>query len=185
MINIYTEKQRIRKDISQEKKKYAYDSLYSRSQEVLDIVEISGVFQEAKKIFIYNALADEVQTSDFIKKWSDKKDFFLPVVIGEDIVFRAYSPSVAFNQSSLGIMEPGGEDFIDYKQIDLVIVPGVAFDRKKNRMGRGKGFYDRFLSKVKAPKMGICFDFQLLDSIPCDDNDIRMDYIVSENDFIW
>jgi 5-formyltetrahydrofolate cyclo-ligase len=64
-------------------------------------------------------------------------------------------------------------------------VPGIAFDRKMNRLGRGKGYYDRFLSKISAPKIGICFDFQLLDKIPAESTDIKMDYIVSENELIW
>ena len=82
-------------------------------------------------------------------------------------------------------MEPVGENFMNYNKVDLIIIPGVAFDRKKNRMGRGKGYYDRFLSKMKAPKMGICFEFQLFDDIPNDENDVKMDYIVSENELIW
>lgn len=185
MANIYKEKDIIRQEISLKKKKYTYEELYSRSMEVLDIVEITSVFQDARSIFIYNALEGEVQTYDFIRKWEDRKKFYLPVVVGEDIVFRSCSSSVSFTQSPLGIMEPVGEDFTDYHKIDLIILPGVAFDRDKNRMGRGKGFYDRFLPQVKAPKMGICFEFQLLDKIPVDRNDIKMDYIVSENDFIW
>lgn len=185
MANIHKEKEIVRQQLSLERKKYTYDELYNRSLEVLDVVEITGVFQQANKIFIYNALQDEVQTFDFIRKWGDKKNFYLPVVAEDDIVFRECTSSVSFTQSTLGIMEPLGEDFTDYDKIDLVIVPGVAFDRNKNRMGRGKGFYDRFLPKIKAPKMGICFEFQLLDNIPADNNDIKMDYIVSENDFIW
>lgn len=185
MVNIHKEKDLIRQQVVLKKKKYTSDELYSRSLEVLDIVEITGAFQSAKTIFIYNALADEVQTSDFIRKWSDTKDFYLPVVVDENIVFRSCTSSIALKQSSLGIMEPVGENFTDYDRVDLVIVPGVAFDRNKNRMGRGRGFYDRFLPKIKAPKMGICFDFQLLDKIPVDKNDIKMDFIVSENDFIW
>lgn len=61
----------------------------------------------------------------------------------------------------------------------------MAFDRKMNRMGRGKAYYDRFLPKVKVPKLGICFEFQLFDEIPADRNDVKMDYIVSENELIW
>ncbi|MDR0824138.1 MAG: 5-formyltetrahydrofolate cyclo-ligase [Prevotella sp.] len=183
--NITQEKERLRKEITSIKKKCTSEELYNRSEEVLSVLEITGAFQEAKTIFIYNSLNDEVQTSDFIRKWSNKKDFYLPVVAGEDIVFRLYTPSTDFQQSSLGIMEPVGDDYTEYGKVDLVIVPGVAFDRKLNRMGRGKGFYDRFLPRVPATKIGICFDFQLFDSIPTEPNDIKMDFVVSENDLIW
>ncbi|MDU1892304.1 MAG: 5-formyltetrahydrofolate cyclo-ligase [Dysgonomonas sp.] len=178
-------KDKLRAEISLKKKQYTSEDLKARSEEVLSVVEITGMFQEAKTVLIYNSLADEVQTTDFIRRWSDKKEFYLPVVVSDDLVFRRYHESTEFKQSSIGIKEPLGVDFKDYKKIDLIIVPGVAFDRKKNRMGRGKGYYDRFLQNISAPKMGICFDFQLLNDIPVDKNDIKMDYIISENDLIW
>ncbi len=185
MKNIQQAKEKLRKDIRSLKKEYSEDELYNKSEEVLSVVEITGVFQDAKTIFFYNALGDEVQTIDFIRKWGQKKNFYLPVMSGDDLLFRHCATDSGFKQSALGIMEPEGEDFTDYRKVDLIIVPGVAFDRKMNRLGRGRGFYDRFLPAISAPKMGICFDFQLFDQIPSDGNDIKMDYIVSENDLIW
>lgn len=185
MNNIQQEKSKIRKEISLLKNGCSSDELINRSKEVLSVLELTGVFQEAKNIFIYNNLEDEVQTFEFIQKWSSEKNFYLPVVDNDELVFRAYTSTSAFRQSSFGIMEPVGEDFTDFKKVDLAIIPGVAFDRFMNRLGRGKGYYDRFLPKLKAPKLGICFDFQLLDKIPSEINDIKMDYIVSENELIW
>lgn len=185
MSNIQQEKDILRKKVLSLKKKCSFSELHNRSNEVLEVVELTGVFQEAKNIFIYNSIDDEVQTFEFIQKWASKKNFYLPVVQGDDLVFRKYIPTSGFQQSSFGIMEPIGDNFSDFKKVDLIIVPGVAFDRKMNRLGRGRGFYDRFLPQLKAPKMGICFEFQLFDKIPADDNDIKMNYIVSENDLIW
>lgn len=185
MHNIKQAKDLLRKRISLLKKEHTKEELSDLSSEVLSVLEITGIFQESKTIFIYNNLEDEVQTSGFIKRWSESKDFYLPVIVGDDIVFRKSSPSIEFNESSFGIMEPEGQDFTDYNKVDLIIVPGIAFDRKKNRMGRGKGYYDRFLKKIKAPKIGICFEFQLFENIPADENDVMMDYIVSENELIW
>lgn len=184
MKNIAHEKVRIRKEISSLKKKYSPDELYNRSEEALAVLEITEVFQNAKVIFIYNSLSDEVQTSDFIRRWEAQKQFYLPVVVGDDIVFRSHT-STEFKQSSLGILEPVGENFTDLSKVDLIVVPGVAFDRRMNRLGRGRGFYDRFLPKISAPKAGICFDFQLLDEIPAEPTDIKMDYVISENELIW
>lgn len=184
-MNIAQQKEKLRKEISLLKKQYSADDLYNRSEEVLSVLEITGAFQQAKTIFIYNSMGDEVQTLDFINRWSAEKNFYLPVVVKDDIVFRKYVQDTTLKQSSYGIMEPLGDNFTDYKKVDLIIVPGVAFDRKMGRLGRGRGYYDRFLSLVSAPKMGICFEFQLLDAIPVDTNDIKMDYIVSENEFIW
>lgn len=178
-------KENLRLEIAQKKRQFAPEQLEFSSQEVMMTLEITGVFADAKNILIYNNLPDEVATMDFIEKWSKEKIFFLPVVKGNDLVFRKYISGMSFQSSKLGIAEPIGDDLVDYKKIDLVIVPGVAFDRTKNRMGRGRGYYDRFLKKISVPKIGICFDFQLLDEIPISDNDVKMDYIVSENDLIW
>ena len=68
------------------------------------------------------------------------------------------------------------------EDIDLVIVPGVAFDRQHNRLGRGKGFYDRLLSTLSAPKIGICYSFQLKEHIPTEPFDKKMDLILTEKE---
>ena len=146
---------------------------------------MTDVFQKAKIIFIYNSLKDEVHTKSLIDKWKTEKTFYFPVIDNNNLQFRKYTSDGNMNKSSLGIYEPEGDNFTDYKKVDLIIVPGVAFDRKMNRLGRGKGYYDRFLPKLSAPKAGICFDFQLRDQIPSETNDIKMDYIISENEIIW
>ena len=73
---------------------------------------------------------------------------------------------------------------VDESEIDLIIVPGVAFDRQLNRMGRGKGYYDRLLSTLQAPKIGICFDFQLQDTVPTESFDKKMDMIITEKEIV-
>lgn len=84
-----------------------------------------------------------------------------------------------------GIMEPEGPAFTAYDDIDLIIIPGLAFDVKHNRLGRGKGYYDRFLQQMQqmrqthAYKIGVCFHHQLVDSIPVTAYDIPMDEVVS------
>lgn len=185
MKNISIAKDKLRKEIASIKSRYSPEQLAILSQEVLATLEITGVFQDAKTIFIYNNLKDEVQTIDFIEKWKEEKNFYLPVIDRDNLQFRKYVSSGGMNKSSLGIYEPNGDNFTDYKKVDLIIVPGIAFDRKMNRLGRGKGYYDRFLPKLSAPRAGICFEFQLKDQIPSDANDIKMDYIISENELIW
>lgn len=178
-------KNKIRSEVADLKRKLSKEEFNYRSEEVLSTLEITGVFQQAKTIFIYNSLRDEVQTAAFMEKWKDEKEFYLPAVVDHHLVFRKYTPDTNFTQSSLGILEPKGEDFTDFKRVDLIIVPGTAFDRKMNRLGKGKGYYDKFLTSLSAPKVGVCFDFQLFDSIPFDEHDVKMDYLVSENELIW
>ncbi|EJW99876.1 5-formyltetrahydrofolate cyclo-ligase [gut metagenome] len=81
---------------------------------------------------------------------------------------------------SYGILEPIGEAIQTYTSIDLIIVPGMAFDKQGHRLGRGKGYYDRLLPKIpQAYKIGICFPFQLLEEIPTEPFDICMDEILT------
>ena len=77
-------------------------------------------------------------------------------------------------------MEPTGPLFADYSKIQLAIIPGMGFDRQGNRLGRGKGYYDRMLAKLShAYKIGVCFPFQLFDKIPTDIYDITMDEVLT------
>ncbi len=81
-----------------------------------------------------------------------------------------------------GIEEPTGAEFTDLDKVDLIIVPGVAFDRQRNRMGRGRGFYDRLLkSTPNAYKVGVGFNFQLVDNVPVEPFDVPMDNVIIEN----
>lgn len=182
---LFAKKDSLRKEIASLKNKYTQDELLMKSEEVMSVLAILGVFQEAKNIFIYNSLIGEVNTASFIEEWKHEKQFYLPIVVGEELFFRKYTSDTLMQKSAFGVEEPLGENFTDYKKIDLIVVPGVAFDRKMNRIGYGKGYYDKFLAGIKAPKVGVCFDFQLLDTVPTNENDVRLDYIVSENDLIW
>ena len=81
-------------------------------------------------------------------------------------------------QHTLGIWEPNLTETFE-GNIDLVVVPGVAFDTKKNRLGRGKGYYDRFFKKKRTIKIGVGFDFQLINSVPVNSWDKRLDMIIT------
>lgn len=181
MENILIEKKQLRKKVFEIGKSHTEEELTAKSEKIMNILEKSDIFQKSESIFIYHNLKGEVETTHLINKWLSQKDFYLPVIVNDKIVFRKYISDNLLQQSEYGIQEPTGEDFTNNDSIDLIIVPGVAFDRQMNRMGRGKGYYDRFLNNFKSKtKIGICFDFQLFDQIPANENDIKMDYIITE-----
>ena len=96
-------------------------------------------------------------------------------------ILAALEAHPAFRAATYGIEEPTGELFTDYADIDFIVVPGVAFDRNGNRLGRGKGYYDRLLPRIpSAYKAGICFPFQLVEEVPAEPFDIRMDEIITQ-----
>ena len=131
-----------------------------QSANILTALEAHPAFRAANTVLLYHSLNDEVDTHEFIQKWSNKKRILLPVVVGDDLELRVYTgPENMSICGVYGIEEPTGEAFTDYAAIDFIVVPGVAFDAKGNRLGRGKGYYDRLLPRIPtAYKAGICLE---------------------------
>lgn len=104
-------------------------------------------------------------------------------MVDDDLELRIYTGPEDMATGSSGIEEPTGEYFTDYATLDFIAVPGVAFDLKGNRLGRGKGYYDQLLPRIpSAYKAGICFPFQLVEEVPAESFDIRMDIIITINE---
>lgn len=149
------------------------------SDEILSRVEKHPVFQKAQTVLLYYSLPDEVHTHDFIQKWYNRKRILLPVVVKDTLELYTYTGPDKMTIGAYGIEEPTEGKFNKLKDIDLAIIPGVAFDRRGNRLGRGKGYYDRLLPfLVGTYKLGICFPYQLLESVPTEDFDIRMNEVI-------
>ncbi len=182
--DIFSQKKKVRKEIVEIKKSYSEKELRDLSDEVISTLELTEVFQNAKVVLAYYSMPDEVCTHELIQKYQNEKQFLLPIVDNNELILKKYTSEETMLISAFGIKEPVGEVFSDYEKIDLIIVPGVAFDRTLSRMGRGKGFYDRLLPKVKAPKVAVCFNFQIFDKIPATQEDVKMNMIVSQNEII-
>ena len=145
-------KKELRKHIATLKTHYNSVLRKSLSTQILAALEAHPAFRAASTVLLYYSLKDEVETHTFVQKWSKKKRILLPVVV-------------------------------DDATIDFIAVPGVAFDLKGNRLGRGKGYYDRLLPRIpSAYKAGICFPFQLVEEVPAESFDIRMDIIITINE---
>lgn len=169
----------LRKFIATEKKKYDAVAREALSRQILALLEKDASFVGAHTVLMYYSLGDEVQTHDFVDRWSKSKRILLPVVEGDDLELRVYEGRDELKEGAFHIDEPTGAIFTHYDDIDLVIVPGVAFDKEGNRLGRGKGYYDRLLPRIKARKIGICFPFQKVDKVPVEPYDIKMNAIIT------
>lgn len=154
-----------------EKKKAAH--------EVFDRLEKTAAFLLAERILMYHSLPDELYTHEFLSKWASRKRFFLPRVNGVDLEILPYEES-RLELGSFHIEEPTGNNTVDPSEIELVVVPAVAYDRKGNRLGRGKGFYDRLLKSTKATKIGVGYEFQLYDELPTEPHDVGMDMVITQ-----
>lgn len=141
-----------------------------------------ALFRDARTVLLYWSMDDEVYTHDFVRQWYKSKCILLPCVDGDDLRLRQYTgPESMRPGPQFGIPEPTGPLFTDLDSVQMIVVPGVAFDLHRNRMGRGRGFYDRLLkSTPNATKVGVAFDFQIFDTIPTQPFDVPMDEVVSE-----
>lgn len=173
-------KSELRQAIRQLKRQFTQEELGKLSLAIIDRLCHNERFINAKTILAYHSLPDEVSTHALIRQYAKTKTILLPKVIGDgEMEIRRYRGDEDLRQGSFGIMEPCGEIFTDYERIDLAIIPGMAFDLKGNRLGRGKGYYDRFLSRARnIYKVGICFPFQLVDEVPVGETDIAMDEVI-------
>jgi 5-formyltetrahydrofolate cyclo-ligase len=171
-------KKELRKLIARRKASLSDATLKSLSADILETLENHPVFRSSNTILLYHSIKDEVYTHAFLEKWSTQKQILLPVVRGDELEIRSYRDSNDLVIGAYGIKEPAGEVFRDYARIDLAVVPGVAFDASGSRLGRGKGYYDKLLPQLTAYKIGLCFPFQLVNEIPTEAFDIRMDEVI-------
>ena len=178
-------KQSLRKEIALLKNRYSDEDLRAFSDEIFLRMTQTQVFQDAKCILAYHSFGQEVFTHDFIEKYAQEKKIILPVVKEDNLVLKEYRGKDALLKSDYGILEPTGSDFTDFSQIELGIIPGVVFDTKLNRLGRGKGYYDKLLSLLgNTYLIGICFSFQLKDEILVESHDFPMNSVITENGIV-
>ena len=171
-------KKELRKYITELKTLHAASTM-RLSDEILKRIEAHPVFLKAKTVLLYHSLPDEVYTHDFILKWYNRKRILLPVVTGNILELYTYTGPDKLQTGAYGIAEPTEGRFNNFQEIDLAIIPGMAFDRRGNRLGRGKGYYDRLLPFLAGTyKLGVCFPYQLLESIPTENFDIRMNEVI-------
>lgn len=138
--------------------------------------------QKAETVMMYYPLGDEVDITSVIEQFAaEGKTVLLPQVTGDTtMVLRRYTGKQDLQEGAFGIMEPCGDIFTAYDDIDMAIIPGMAFNEEGNRLGRGKGYYDRFLPLLPQDIyiIGVCFPFQLLPNIPTEPHDRKVDTVI-------
>lgn len=180
-------KKELRIFIRQQKTAHTSSELRILSERICRDVCRLAIWQSAQSILLYYPLADEVDVLPLIQEAHKAgKQVFLPVVSGpESIEVRRYLPDTPMQTGAFGIQEPSGKEIsnTEYKTIELAVVPGMGFDRQGHRLGRGKGYYDRLLTRMpQAYLVGICFPSQLLPHIPSEKHDICMQKVCSLTD---
>ena len=171
----------LRQEMIQRKRQFTANSLRELSLAVIARLLAHPRVQTAQTIMLYHSLPDEVYTHDAIEQlFAAGKQVLLPAVLDEEhLELRPYQGENDLQLGAMNIFEPAGAPFTAYEQIEVVVVPGVSFDANGNRLGRGRGYYDRFLLQVpQAYKLGICFDFQKVAYVPTGPSDVPMHEVI-------
>ncbi|MEX0685902.1 MAG: 5-formyltetrahydrofolate cyclo-ligase [Balneolales bacterium] len=146
-----------------------------------------GVFQRASMVHCYLSLPKEVSTGLIINDLlEESKNVVVPRVIkgSNKMEHILLSTQEQLARNPWGILEPLGGNQIPIKLLDMVIVPMVGGDREGNRLGYGKGFYDQFLAEVECYKIGLVPEICLVDRLPIEPHDVKLDMIVTEHSVI-
>ncbi len=177
------EKAELRKWIRLRKQQYTVAELEAMSATVVGKILEHQRVTDAKTVMLYYALPDEVDThrlADELVKLG--KTVLLPKIIGDgQLEVRVYTGRQDLAQEpAFHIMEPVGELYHTYDDIDVALVPGMGFDDEGNRLGRGKGYYDRLLADMPHTyKIGVCFGFQKVKRVPTSEWDVKMDEVIA------
>lgn len=144
----------------------------------------SDLYKQANVIMLYMPIGNETDTADIIKQaFVDGKKVLVPVTHPEtgEITACIITEETCFAKGAFSVNEPVSGEKATQTEVEVVIVPGIVFDKKGGRIGFGKGCYDRFLNSCSAVKIGFCYEFQVAEEIPTEEHDVKMDYIITEN----
>ncbi len=182
-------KKELRKRILNIRNSMSIENVEKNSSIIIDKIINTDIYKQSKVVFIYMDFNKEVMTSQLIKRMlSEKKRVVIPYTdtINTELIPSEITKQADLKLNSFGYYEPVSIMPVDPEEIDLVIVPGVVFDKQLNRIGFGKGYYDKILIKLKpsAVKIAVAHEFQVFELIPTEEHDIKMDMIITEKS-IW
>ena len=183
-VYIRRQKSALRALDSQKRRVLTEDEIKEQSRQIVERIAQMPLFQKAKTVMIYYPIHNEVDLRHLVKLFHDEKTFLLPATTSKKrMEVRQYVKGEPLKRGRFGIPEPNTPAWTG--MIDLILTPGVAFDKRCRRLGRGGGYYDRFLKNYReAKKVGVCYDFQLHTEIPHGWFDVPMNAVVTPSQSI-
>ncbi len=189
-------KDRLRKEAKETLASLSQKDLKDRIHDGIQRLKKISEFKSARKILVYYPMDGEIDLSDLVKDFADPnydpskskrgrpsakyKTWVLPRALGKGIMVLFETGSFeGLQEGKYGIKVPAGTNpLVKKDEIDLAIIPGLSFDKKGYRLGRGGGYFDRFLQDSKTKSIGICFKEQLQDALPHANHDKPVDYVL-------
>lgn len=181
-------KKEIREYIKEKKLNYPIEYLEKNSNIIINKLLKTREYKSCHTLFTYVSYNQEVITTNLIKETLGWKKVAVPRIDDDKMQFYYIDSLEDLRVGGLGILEATNSELAIPKDNDLFIVPGLAFDEKKNRIGYGKGYYDKYFleySQVNFHKIALAFDFQILSKIAVDDYDVKLDNIISPSKTIY
>ena len=184
MDNIDDIKQKIRNQIEEQRRILGENLIKEQSLVIQSRLLSMSEYRMARMLCVYLSIKGEVRTDSIIARcMSDEKTVCVPAY---DKVSKIYRPAVydgktSISKGPLGVMEPSRPVWLDFSAVDMIVIPGVAFDETGSRLGRGGGYYDAILGAMRAFKVAVAFDFQMIPHVPVDDKDVRVEAVITES----
>jgi 5-formyltetrahydrofolate cyclo-ligase len=180
-------KHQIRQELREKRKALTPDLYAKKSKAIREKLENLPQFKDAKKVMAYVSTEEEVDTRDLIKDCFAKgQTVYIPKVDRNELKIIAVKKWEVLEPGTFSILEPmmNSAEEANPEDLDLILVPGIAFDKRGHRLGHGHGFYDRTLKKTRAFKVGLAFDEQIVDEIPNEEHDVPVDLIITDSSLI-
>ena len=183
--DLQIKKDKIRKEILAKRNILSDKDINKKSD--LIIKNLASYIENVQNIMIFMDMKTEVKITKLLELYP-KKNFFISKITNSknrEMKINKYNKNELILHK-FGYYESSSNDFYDEEILDVVIVPALAFDSKKNRIGFGGGYYDTFLEKVRKKNnkvlfIGVCYDFQIIDSVPTEKHDVTLDFVISES----
>lgn len=183
------EKSTLRSEMRASRLNLTEEEFIEKSKAIANVIMELPQYKEAERIMVYLPLEGEVNIKHlFGPAWEAGKELYVPVCEGQEPgVMQAalYKKKSITTITKQKVMEPVFARYIDPEDLDLLLIPGLAFDKQGHRLGYGGGYYDRFFHRLnkKAVKIGITFDLQVFDEIPYETHDQFLDGLITESGF--
>ncbi len=180
---VLKEKNRLRRDLLEKRRNLPQSLRREKSALILKFLLSEKAFCDALNVALYFPVNGEVDTREIFRECVDlEKKVFFPKTLDSDLVFLRTRNIEELTPGGFSIPEPPADaERARSDELDLVLVPGVAFDPSGNRIGYGKGFYDRFLKDIpRQMRFGLAYRFQVLESVPSDETDVKTGCIITE-----
>lgn len=180
----------LRQELKQRLMQLSRQEIADKSKQICEHLVNSSVYQNASVVMMFLSMPHEVDTTTLILcAWQQGKTVAVPKMSWEQrhmIPVEIKSLETGLKVDRMGLRNPINGVPVPFEEIDLVVTPGLGFDRQGNRLGRGGSYYDSFfrINKIKAAKWAVAFSEQLCDSIVHDENDVPVDAVVTEKGVI-